>query len=57
MKAFMEADDILSQVNRNSQKIIVHVTDGVPTRSYAINNFKLGASYESQFEQMKKMDI
>ncbi|HEO7242918.1 TPA: PI-2a pilus adhesin PilA, partial [Streptococcus agalactiae] len=54
MKAFMEADDILSQVNRNSQKIIVHVTDGVPTRSYAINNFKLGASYESQFEQMKK---
>ncbi|HFH7361346.1 TPA: PI-2a pilus adhesin PilA [Streptococcus agalactiae] len=54
MKAFMEVDDILSQVNRNSQKIIVHVTDGVPTRSYAINNFKLGASYESQFEQMKK---
>ncbi|HGD6055741.1 TPA: SpaA isopeptide-forming pilin-related protein [Streptococcus agalactiae] len=49
MKAFMEADTLLSSIQRKSRKIIVHLTDGVPTRSYAINSFVTGSTYANQY--------
>lgn len=54
MKAFMEADTLLSSIQRKSRKIIVHLTDGVPTRSYAINSFVTGSTYANQFERIKE---
>lgn len=53
MKAFKEADDILSKVKRKSRKIIIHITDGVPTRSYAINKFTRWKSFDTQYQDMK----
>ncbi len=50
-KALMKADEILTQQARqNSQKVIFHITDGVPTMSYPINfnHATFAPSYQNQ---------
>lgn len=50
-KALMKANEILETQSSNARKkLIFHVTDGVPTMSYAINfNPYISTSYQNQF--------
>lgn len=57
MAAFMEADKIFKKSTEpNRKKIIFHVTDGVPTRSYMprFNHNSGGGSYYNQLLAMEK---
>ncbi|MDK8277935.1 SpaA isopeptide-forming pilin-related protein [Peptostreptococcus anaerobius] len=55
MSAFMKAEEILGKSNRQSKKVIFHITDGVPTRSYMV---KLSDSsltnFKNQYDALKK---
>lgn len=55
-KALMKANEILeTQSSNDRKKVIFHVTDGVPTMSYAINfNPYISTSYQNQFKSFFK---
>lgn len=55
MSAFMKAEEILGKSNRQSKKVIFHITDGVPTRSYMVKlNDSSVTSFKSQYDALKK---
>lgn len=55
MSAFMKAEEILGKSNRKSKKVIFHITDGVPTRSYMVklNDASNAPAYNKQYKVLK----
>lgn len=54
MSAFMKAEEILDKSNRQSKKVIFHITDGVPTRSYMVKlNDRSATNFSNQYKALK----